>query len=125
MGNPLGIARWPTLRRKFARTSHLATRRSPLMLQHRLSYGAAMIAAAIAIITVDGRFAPIFPLLFIAATFLTWRIGTELVWLVDRLPLRIRHRRYARWGALAIVWANWLPALVGDWTPLDLTSPTM
>jgi len=95
------------------------------MLQHRLYYGAAMIATAIAVITVDGRFAPIFPLLFIASTFLTWTIGTELVWLVDRLPLRIRHRRYARWGALAIVWANWLPALVGDWTPLDLASPTM
>ena len=84
-----------------------------------------MIATALAVVTVDGTFHPYFPLLFIAATVLTWTIGTELVLLVDRLPLRIRHRRYARWGALAIVWANWLPAFVGNTGPLDLGSPTM
>jgi len=102
------------------------------MLRHRLPYGLFMIAVALAVVTLDGRWAPIFPLLFIASTYLTWTIGTELVLLIDRLPLRIRHRRYARWGALAIVWANWLPALVGRLTPalginaaVDLTSPTM
>jgi phosphatidate cytidylyltransferase len=84
-----------------------------------------MIVAALAVVTVDGRFAPYFPLLFISAALLTWTIGTELVLLIDRLPLRIRHRRYARWGALAIVWANWLPAFVVDWSSLDMTSPTM
>src|SRR5262245_54240870 len=102
------------------------------MLRHRLPYGLFMIAVALAVVTLDGRWAPVFPLLFIASTYLTWTIGTELVLLIDRLPLRIRHRRYARWGALAIVWANWLPALVVQLTPtlgftaaLDLASPTM
>jgi phosphatidate cytidylyltransferase len=102
------------------------------MLRHRVPYGIMMIAVALAVVTLDGRWAPIFPLLFIASTYLTWTIGTELVILIDRLPLRIRHRRYARWAALAIVWANWLPALVSKIVPalgltvaMELDAPTM
>jgi phosphatidate cytidylyltransferase len=102
------------------------------MLRQRLPYAALMIAVALAVVLLDGRWAPVYPLLFVAATYLTWTIGTELVLLIDRLPLRIRHRRYARWGALAIVWANWLPALASQLTQsfgfiaaIDLDSPTM
>ena len=83
------------------------------MLRHRLLYGALMIAAVAAIAGLDGRWAPHFPILFAVVTLLTWRAADELTTMFSEHVLRLRARRLAIWGSVAIVWANWLSTFAG------------
>jgi phosphatidate cytidylyltransferase len=97
------------------------------MLKHRLTFGLPMVAAAVAVVVGEGPLAPVYPVFFAMATLLVWQAASELCRLVERLPLRIRHPRYARFGTLFIVWANWLPTtlLAPVANELGIQTPTI
>jgi phosphatidate cytidylyltransferase len=97
------------------------------MLQTRLWMGAVLIALAVGVLTVDQRFSPWYPLLFILVLALSCAACVELVRLFPP------NRRPAEWlclvGVAAVVSANWVvhipqtSAVVGKnaWLVVSLT----
>jgi phosphatidate cytidylyltransferase len=97
------------------------------MLRHRLIFGALMILAMAAVVGLDSRWAPHFPLLLAASSLLVWRAAHELCAMLHGHVLRLRAHRLAEFGCLAILWSNWLPSLVGAEMAdgLNLAAPSM
>jgi len=93
------------------------------MLRYRFPLGVLMILAAVAVLGLDGRFAPHYPLLFLASVTLVWICASEMCALLAPLPLKIHNRRFVRWGCTLIAIGNWLPAYSPAW--LQLEAPTI
>ena len=86
------------------------------MLSYRLATSAAMISALVGVLILDQKFAPWFPLWFVASAAVMSRCALEVVGLLRASGARPSANTVVG-GVLALIAANWAPHLIAMTTP--------
>ncbi len=89
------------------------------MLIYRLATSAVMIAVLVGVLVVDQKFAPYFPLWFLACAVVMTKCGLEVVNLLRATGVKPSANTVVG-GSLALVAANWMPHLIGASAPSGL-----